>query len=229
MVEIEWLLRLSSFRRSSEVAVLLIGTACWLSPKEVPMWGDRKRPLCPLQAQHKDEHTHLPETIPDNPIESALEWKDCDRHSALYEAYKKHSAELRAIEDGENKLLLLILAIFGAGVTAASKVDLRCHPVPAALLTVIAVLLIAAGHHLVNENHDLRIVVRELLVLCEQAMQFYTPDKFLRGRALYQEAERHYACKGQHLRTFGRMVVWIGGIFLIVLIWLNFWRGPISN
>jgi len=189
------------------------------------MWGDSHRPPC----SNKDEkwHKHLPEAIPDKPIESALEWKDCDRYSALYEAYKKHSAELRSIEDGENKFLLLILAIFGAGVTAASKVDLRCHPFMALYLTAIAVLLVAAGIHVVNENHDLRIVVRDLLVQCEQAMQFYKRDVFLKDRSLYQDAERHYACKGQHLRDFSRWVVLGAGVFLIPLIWYSFARGPL--
>jgi hypothetical protein len=180
---------------------------------------------CPIKNQ--PEHKHLHEAVPKAPIESALQWNNDDRRSALYEAYKKHAAELRAIEDGENKLLLLILAIFGAGVTAASKVDLRCHPFPAGYLTFIAVALIAAGQHVVGENHDLRIVVRDLLVLCEQAMQFYTPNAFLKDRSLYQEAERHYACKGQSFRNFSLQVVWVAGISLVVLIWYNFFRGPI--
>jgi hypothetical protein len=188
------------------------------------MWRASERPACPQR--NENEHKHLFE-VPPCPIESNLPWGPHDRYSALYEAYKKHSTELRAIEDGENKLLLLILAIFGAGVTAASKVDLRCHPIPAGLLTVIAVLLGYLGLHVVGENHDLRIVVRDLLVLCEQAMDFYTPNAFLKGRSLYQDAERHYACKGQSLKSFSSAVVWIAGIFLVGLIWINFGIGPI--
>jgi hypothetical protein len=180
---------------------------------------------CPDKA--KKWHKHLSKTIPITPIESALNWQNCDRHNALYEAYKKHSAELRSIEDGENKLLLLILAIFGAGVTAASKVDLRCHPVLAIYFTAIATALAIAGNHVVNENHDLRIVVRDLLVQCEQAMDFYTPGKFLKDDPLYQDAERHYACKGQHLRDFSRWVIWGSVIFLIPLIWYSFALGPL--
>ncbi|MGD0989723.1 MAG: hypothetical protein ABR874_18070 [Candidatus Sulfotelmatobacter sp.] len=189
------------------------------------MWGDSRRPPCPKKNDYW--HKHLHEGVPDDPIESTLVWKDSDRHSALYEAYKKHSAELRAIEDGENKLLLLIIAIFGAGVTAASKVDLRYHLFPAILLTLVSVGLIYLDWHVVGENHDLRIVVRELLVRCEQAMGFYTPDAFLKGRTLYQDAERHYACKGESLRSFSRIVVCIAGGSLIVLIWCSFVWGPI--
>jgi len=188
------------------------------------MWRASERPACPKR--NENEHKHLFE-VPPSPIESNLPWGPHDRYAALYEAYKKHSTELRAIEDGENKLLLLILAIFGAGVTAASKVDLRCQTLPAVALTAIAVGLGYLGLHVVGENHDLRIVVRDLLVRCEQAMEFYTPDAFLKGRSLYQEAERHYACKGQSLKTFSSIVVWIAGGFLVALIWINFLKGPI--
>jgi hypothetical protein len=188
------------------------------------MWRASERPVCPKR--NENDHKHLFE-VPPCRIESNLPWAPHDRYGALYEAYKKHSAELRAIEDGENKLLLLMLTIFGAGITAVSKVDLKCQLVAAGYLTVVAGLLVVAGRHVVHENHDLRIVARDLLVRCEQAMQFYTPNVFLKDRALYQEAELHYACKGQGLQNFSQAVIYFAGGFLVALIWFNVWKGPI--
>jgi hypothetical protein len=181
------------------------------------MGKTKKRLPCP--DKNKPWHKHLPEDIPDDPIESNLKWTDCDRHSALYEAYKKHSAELRAIEDGENKSLLLILTIFGAGATAVSKVDLTKHPATAAYLIALVIIITVAGFHVVHENKDLRTAVRELLVRCEQAMGFYTPNAFLKGHTLYQLAERHYACKGRGLQYLSWFVILAAGVGLILLIW----------
>jgi hypothetical protein len=191
------------------------------------MWRTKKYPPCWLKDSPK--HKHVFEEVPKDPIESALPWKDSDRYGALYEAYKKHSAELRSIEDGENKLLLLILTIFGAGVTVVSKVDLKEHLFTAGYLTAIVGGLIWVGLHVVHENHDLRIAVRDLLVQCEQAMQFYTPNIFLKGRPLYQDAERHYACKGYGLQNFSWLVISAAAAFLMVLIWYNFFFGPIKT
>ncbi|MGA2414943.1 MAG: hypothetical protein ABSF59_10865 [Candidatus Sulfotelmatobacter sp.] len=134
---------------------------------------------------------------------------------------------LRSIEDGEHKLLLLMLTIFGAGITAFSKVDLKCQLIAAGYLTIVAAGLVWAGRHVVHENHDLRIAARDLVVRCEQALQFYTPDVFLKDRALYREAELHYACKGQGLQTFSQGVIYVAGVFLVALIWINFGIGPI--
>src|SRR5438128_9260007 len=128
------------------------------------MWGVKNDPPCSLRGE--DEHKHVLEKIPDHPIESALTWKADDRFGALYEAYKKHSAELRSIEDSENKTLLLILAIFGAGATAVSKINLMCQWPTAVYFTVLACSIVAASHYVVHENHDLRIAVRDLLVRC---------------------------------------------------------------
>lgn len=179
-----------------------------------------KRQPCPNK--NENWHKHLRQDIPDNPIESNLNWTDCDRHSALYEAYKKHSAELRAIEDGENKLLLLVLTIFGAGATAVSKINLKDQHFAAIYLSALAVGIAAAALHVVHENRDLRIAVRDLLVQCEQAMQFYTEGIFLKGHSLYQPAERHYSCKGDGLPFFSWIVIGGAGAGLVVLIWLDF-------
>ena len=183
-----------------------------------------KHPPCSLQGE--DEHKHVLGEIPKIPTESVLPWKVEDRYGALYEAYKKHSTELRSIEDSENKTLLLILAIFGAGATAVSKINLMCQWTTAVYFTLLAGSIVAAGHHVVHENHDLRIAVRDLLVKCEQAMQFYTPNIFLKDQELYQVAERHYACKGQGKQNFSRLIIYLTGIGLVMLIWHNFFNGP---
>src|SRR5271157_3937364 len=100
---------------------------------------------------------------------------DPDYKGFLVEAYKKHSTELASIEDRLNKLLLIILGVFGAGATAISKVTLT--PWPACILVVVVVVFAGFGLHYNFEIRNLRTEVRYLLVRCEIEMGFYSLPK----------------------------------------------------
>src|SRR5882724_1388623 len=76
---------------------------------------------------------------------------------SLLEAYKKHSAELTAIEDRQNKLLLLILGIFGAGATLlGSSRAASITFYGRGGLTFLAVVISGIGWYYNRELHDLR-------------------------------------------------------------------------
>jgi hypothetical protein len=160
---------------------------------------------------------------PSKPIESVLPCKDpC---GALYEAYRKHSASLASIEDRENKFLLLILTVFGAGATAVSKINLKGHCPTTWYLTTLVVIIVCVGFSVIHETHDLRVAVRDLLVQCELAMQFYTPGVFLKDLPLYQDAERQYAVKGKSQEYASWFFITIAGLGLIGLIWHDYCYG----
>jgi len=166
----------------------------------------------------------------ENP-ESSLSTTDpkADPQNFLLEAYKKHSTELVSIEDRENKFLALISAGYVAGATATSTIDLRGYPHLACFFVVIVVLSAALGRHVVHEAHDLRQAVRDMLVRCELAMDFYKSGAFLKGRPLYGDAERCYAGKGGSRPLFGYAIVLVGGALLTVLIIVNYYHGPLPR
>jgi hypothetical protein len=156
-------------------------------------------------------------------VESAL--PDADRYSSLHEAYKKHSTELASLEDRLNKSLLLILGLFGAGVTAVSTVSLAGEPLAAVCFTVIVSGVALLGLHVTNEADDLRKAVRDLLVRCELAMLFYTPSVFVKDKPLYDDAERDYPNKGGTLTYPSYFVIILTAALLIFLIWNNYLHG----
>jgi hypothetical protein len=101
-------------------------------------------------------------------------------HNSLLEAYRKHSAELGSLEDRLNKTVLLILGLFGAGLTAVSAVSLKREKA-AALCFILIVLGVGwVGVHATREANDLRKAVRDLLVRCVLAMGFYEPGNSCR-------------------------------------------------
>jgi hypothetical protein len=150
---------------------------------------------------------------------------DRDLSSSLHEAYKKHSTELASLEDRLNKSLLLILGLFGAGVTAVSAVSLLKEPVAALCFTVIVIGVMLLGLHVTNEANDLRKAVRDLLVRCELAMQFYEPNIYVKDKPLYDHAEREYPYKGGTLTFPSRVVIILTAALLIYLIWHNYCYG----
>lgn len=153
---------------------------------------------------------------------------ETDRPNSLHEAYKKHSTELASIEDRENKFLVLIFAVYGAGATAISAINLQGHSL-AWLFVVIVCLTAWVGQHTVHEAHDLRKAVRDMLVRCELAMEFFTPGAFLKDMPLYEDAERCYSSKGGNRQIFGYAIVFVGGVLLIGLIIHNYCYGPLPR
>jgi hypothetical protein len=173
------------------------------------------------------KHTFWDQTGP--PIESALPCKECkDLHGSVQEAYKKHSAELASLEDRHNKTLVLILGLFGAGVTALSTVTFKGNLPAAVCFFIIVVGFGWVGVHATGEAHDLRKAVRDLLVRCELAMQFYTPDVFVKGKPLYDDAEREYSDKGGSLPILSYFVIVVSAALLIYLVGYNYYEGPIN-
>jgi hypothetical protein len=136
------------------------------------------------------------------------------------EAYRKHAAELLAIEDAQQKLVLLLLGVFGAGASFLASEKTR--PIdggwPRAGLTLLVVALMAlAGVYTHHRNHA-RETVRHLLLRCDEALGFFEP-------AIYLAAEPLYPSKYRTFPSVGRWLGWtywpavIAGVGFLVVLW----------
>lgn len=158
---------------------------------------------------------------------------------ALLEAYKKHVAELRGIEDRQSKLVGLILGILSAAGTLLINAHLQpsprtgtasgSYPFPVSWIghnaariyvSLVAVVAVAIGRHAVNELHDLRKHVRDLLVRCEIALGFYETGAFLKGKPLYTTDEQEYPTKGAWMKQNYWIVLLVCAGFLLFL-WVS--------
>jgi hypothetical protein len=135
--------------------------------------------------------------------------------SAPTEAYRKHSTELSAIEDRQNKMILLLLGILSAAGTLLNN---QC-PDPAVVwyIAFVAIVIVSMGHHANNELADLRKASRDLLVRCETALGYYSKDIFTNGKALYTDYENGYARRGGWLKRYFSIVWLVLAGFLILL------------
>lgn len=116
--------------------------------------------------------------------------KPPDPCNAVLEAYKRHSAELKSIDDQLATLISVILGIFGAGATLFSKYPpLREGGIDFGL-AVVTITLVGFWIWYVKERHEYRQSVRGLLVRCELAMGFYAPSWYLKSDSLYSCKEK---------------------------------------
>jgi len=152
----------------------------------------------PPEADPKTMHPAPPAASPAPPAPSA----------ALIEAYKKHALELSGIEDRQSKLTVLLLGVFSgaASVLLVKGAHLDCPQ--KVYVSLVALMVMVVGQHVINELHDLRIAVRDLLVRCEIGLRFYEVGTFLAGQPLYTDYEAMYATRGGWTKQYF-LVVWL--------------------
>ncbi len=146
---------------------------------------------------------------------------DSERTASIREIYKKHAAELLAMEDHQHKFLLFVMGILSVGATLLGKLSEHDAPLshPAKIgLSILATAIMIVGIHYTLERHAARQAARDLLVRCELALGLYQPDRYFRGEAFYDEHQRAYPSKGHWLRDIYWVVIatWIG---FLILIW----------
>lgn len=140
---------------------------------------------------------------------------------AVREAYKKHAAELLAIEDAQQKLTLLLLGVFGAGVSFLASAKAALDPWAKGGITavVFAMLLLAAGY--TYQRNLARQAVRGLLVACEEALGFFEPGRYLTGAPLYPIGFLNFPNAGAWLGWLSFAVVVLGGIGFLLVLWFH--------
>ena len=145
---------------------------------------------------------------------------DDQKAEILREAYSKHAAELLAIEEAQQKLTTLILAILGAGGSFVASTTTPLTNAARWGLTIIVASTVMIG--LVNTlfRSRARQTTRALLVRCEEAMGFHAVGTYLEGQTLYGEELRKYPSRGAWLNLIYALVLAVGLGFLAV-IWAN--------
>ena len=138
----------------------------------------------------------------------------------LLEAYKKHAAELLAIEEAQQKLTTLILAILGAGGSFVAARPTQIADSTRWGLSIIVVSTVLIGLVYTWFRSRARETTRALLVRCEEAMGLHTTGVYLEGQTLYGEGLKKYPGRGAWLNLIYLLVLAVGIGFLFV-IWAN--------
>jgi hypothetical protein len=148
----------------------------------------------------------------------AAKLPETQKAEIVREVYKKHAAELLAIEEAQQKLTLLLLGVFGAGASflASEKGPSLSGPGKIGLsLVVLGIVWVGLRY---TKRRDLaRVSVRGLLVDCEKALGLFDVGVYSQNLPLYGNPLEKFASKGGWLSwTF-----WIAALaalgFLVVL------------
>jgi len=141
------------------------------------------------------------------------------RSEVIRDVYRKHAAELLAIEEAQQKLVLLLLGVFGAGASflASDKVPLQaCWP-RAGLTVLMLALLAIAGLYTTRRNHA-RVTVRHMLLQCDEALGLFEPGVYLEQAPLYADKYRTFPAEGKWLAWTYWLAV-VAGIGFLVVLW----------
>ena len=152
----------------------------------------------------------------------------------IREIYRKHTAELLALEDAQQKMVLLILGIVSAIATLLVSDKVPRLPVPAlAGLSLILVGMIWIGWRYAGRRDKARHDVRQIIVDCEKAMGLYDPGVFLQdpcspcSPALYPADLANFPVRGYWLsRTFGLAV--LAAVGLLLILWAGYLQVPLT-
>jgi hypothetical protein len=141
-----------------------------------------------------------------------------EKAEVLREAFNKHAKELLAIEDAQQKLTTVLLAILGAGASfvAGTKPPLSTGARLGLSLVVVATVLIGIVY--TKRRNNARLATRQLLVRCEEALGFHESDQYTAG-PLYSAELKDFPLKGSWLGLINWLVIAAGAGFLL-LVWL---------
>jgi hypothetical protein len=142
---------------------------------------------------------------------------DDKKAEILREVYRKHTAELLAIEDAQQKLVLLILGIFGAGASYLSKGQYTSLAAQVGL-TAATISILILGHHFTKERSRARQNTRFLLVRCEEALGFYAEGQYLTSQPLYAPELLGFHKKG-HWLARGIFLTWLAALGFLLVLW----------
>lgn len=153
-------------------------------------------------------------------IGAAVNISDDQKAEILRDVYNKHAAELLAIEEAQQKLTTLILAILGAGGSFIASTSTPLTNATRWGLTIIVVCTVLIGLVYTLFRSRARQATRALLVRCEEAMGFHTAGMYLEGQTLYGAELRKYPSRGAWLNLNYGLVLAVGAGFLVV-VWSN--------
>ncbi len=142
---------------------------------------------------------------------------DAERAEIVQEAYRKHATELLAIEDAQQKLTMLLLAILGAGGSFIAGMNQPLSIGAKIGLTILVVATVVIGLIYTLFRNRARRSTRALLVRCEKALGFQETGAYIPGETLYGNELTKFPVKGWWLGLIYALVPTAGIGFLIVL------------
>jgi len=146
-----------------------------------------------------------------------VSFSDDQKAEILREAYKKHAAELLALEEAQQKLTTLILAILGAGGSFVASTETPLTDRARWGLTIIVASTVLIGLVYTWFRSRARQTTRALLVRCEEALGFQTSDTYIAGQTLYGDKLKEYPSRGAWLNLIYLLVIAVGAGFLVVI------------
>lgn len=147
---------------------------------------------------------------------------DKDKSEILRDAYKKHAAELLALESSQVQLTTLVLGVFAAGASflgAALGHDKRLPLTAKIGLTVVVIALMSISWVFSKFRSNARIGIRGILVNVEQALLFYQDGAYVQCASLYSpDLIEKFPSAGNWLGLINWLVV-LAAVGVLVLIW----------
>ena len=142
-----------------------------------------------------------------------------DKVEILRDLYKKHAAELLALEEAQQKLNALVLGIFSAGATLLASDTVRALVGSGGKLglVLVTVAIGGLGGLYTFKRHQARGSVRLLLTRCEEALGCYDTGFLANGGTLYPVEFRQYKERGSWLAATFALALLSAVAFLIML------------
>lgn len=149
---------------------------------------------------------------------------EAQKAEVVREVYKKHAAELLAIEEAQQKLTLLVLGVFGAGASFLASEKAPTLSDPARIgLTLVVVSIVWVGLLYTRRRNMARISVRELLVDCEKALGLFDVAVYSPGSPLYKKELEVFTTRGGWLSwTF--WVAVLAAVGFLCVLWSPYLR-----
>jgi hypothetical protein len=151
----------------------------------------------------------------------ASELLPAQRSEVIRDIHRKHAAELLALEEAQQKVVLLLLGVFGAGASFIASdrgPSLQNNDLLRGGLTVLVLALLAIAAVYTHHRNGSRKAVRHLLLQCDEALGLFEPGIYLEGAHLYANDFREFPKVGGWL-GWTYWLAFVAGIGFIIVLW----------
>ena len=136
----------------------------------------------------------------------------------LVAVYEKHARELLALEESQEKMILLVLGVFSVMIAflvkdQQAKDFLTGHCERKILLCLFSLVLAGLGGYITRERNTARRITRGILVKVEAALELYRSGAYLTGENLYEERFYHGFPKAKFMGKVYWFVIAVAAAF----------------
>jgi hypothetical protein len=141
-----------------------------------------------------------------------------EKAELVREAYKKHAIELLALEDAQQKVMLVLLAVLSAGASFIGAQKELALTIGARIgLSGTVMALVFFGMLYTRRRDVARQLTRQFLVNCEEAMGFWEMGAYVPDKPLYPGNAQDFVKGGRWLGATVWLVAIAGLGFLVLL------------